>query len=358
MNAAEGVLAAVIITSLFVVWLAIETQPHSTQGQASPSNTHTITFTTYRQHYSGVQKVAWSPDGQNIASSDIRGTVLIWQASTGKTLMSYSYNYSYPQHSTILALTWANANEVLVAYAENKSLQVVELLPGIESQPLNPIFHQDNLSAMPHTAVWSSDRQTLAFDEGDGSVEIANVLTDQSVTTIHEKHTQYSELSWSPDNNQLATLSDTGLLEIWNPYTGAQIISLTTNHFANLAIWIACGRYQSGLLLVDANSTLLKWSYGHRDQQEVRPFLADKQTYNIANANNVSISALAVSPDNSQVLLATSDGLVQTRDMLNGNLISVYIGHSAQVNDIEWSPSGRYIATASYDTTVQVWQEP
>jgi WD40 repeat protein len=46
------------------------------------------------------------------------------------------------------------------------------------------------------------------------------------------------------------------------------------------------------------------------------------------------------------------------RDMLSGNLLSVYTGHSAQVNDIAWSPTGQHVATASEDMTVQVWQEP
>ena len=357
MNAAEGVLAAVIITSLFIVWLAIETQPRSTQGQASPNNSHDITFTTYREHNSEVKKAAWSPDGQDIASTDIRGTVLIWQASTSKTLMMYS------QRGTILALTWAGANEVLVAYAEtNKELQVVELILSSESmvQQTPIIFQQSNLSATPTAAAWSSDKQTptLAFDTGDGSIQISNVVTGQLVTTIHEKHTLYNELAWSPDNNQLAALSTTGLLEIWDTYTGLPIVNLTDNHLASFAVWISGGHYQSGVLLVDSSSTLLEWSYSYgRKSQKISTFLA-QQMYNFANTADLFISDLAISPDSSQLLLATSDGLVQTRDMRTGNLLYLYADHSAQVNDIEWSPNGQHIATASRDTTVRVWQEP
>jgi HEAT repeat protein/WD40 repeat protein len=355
MNAAEGALAAVIITSLFIVWLAIETQPRSTQGQATPSSPHTITFTTFREHYSDVEKVAWSPDGQNIASADIRGMVYIWQASTGRALM----NYSYPRGGNVLALTWDSPNSVFVAYGEaNKSLQVVELMPDSQytSPSSFPIFHRDNLPAEPAVAAWSSDHQTLAFDAGDGSVQIANVTTNQTITTINgDKHTQYSELAWSPDDNQLATLSSAGLLDIWDTYMGTQIISLTTGRFVTLATWVSCGRYQSDMLFVDSSSALLQWSYGRREQ--VHQILTE-QAYNLDNASNLVISALAVSPDRRQVLLATSDGLVQTRDILTGNLVSLYIEHSAQVNDIEWSPGGRHIATASLDTTVKIWQEP
>ena len=356
MNAAEGVLAAVIITSLFVVWLAIETQPRSTQGQASTGNIHDVTFTTYRDHYSDVEKLAWSPDGQNIASSDIKGTVFIWQASTGNTLNTLT---NYPQRGRVLALTWATDDAVLIAYAEPKEVQVVELMVGFMTQT-STIFHQDissdTPSNMPLTAAWSSDRQTLAFDEGDGSIQISNVFTHQSIAKMSEKHTQYSELAWSPDDDQLASLSTTGLLEIWDAYTGGRIVSLTANHYATLAIWVSCGHYHDGMLLVDSSSTLLEWSYGHKDQQAIRPFLTE-QAYNLASADNLAISALSIAPGNTELLLATSDGLIQTRNMLSGSLLYVYAGHSAQVNDIEWSPSGKHIATASMDTTVRVWQE-
>jgi len=349
MHTAEGVLAAVIITSLFISWLAIEAQPRSTQGQASPNNSRSITFTTYREHDSGVAKLAWSPDGQNLASADIRGNVLIWQAGTGKTLMPYM------QRGTILSLTWYDTSTVLIAYAEpDKELQVIELILNFEPQT---VFQLNNLPGVPTHASWSSDRQTLAFDTGDGPVQVWNVMTDQQITTLPEKHTQYSELAWSPDGSQLATLSTTGLLEVWSAITGQAIASLTGNHLASIVTWISCEHYQSGRLLVDSNSALLEWSYGGHKGQSISTILAE-QTYNFTNTDDLSISALSISPDGNQMLLATSDGLVQTRDMLSGSLLYLYTGHSAEVNDIEWSPGGQHIATASMDTTVRVWQEP
>ncbi len=351
MNAAEGVLAAVIITSLFIVWLAIETQPRSTQGQASPSNTHGITLTTYRQHDSSVAKLAWSPDGQNIASADVRGTVLIWQASTGKTLTP-----PYAQRGMVLAITWTNPSTVQVVYSEpNKSIQVIELILSFGTL-IQTNFQQTNLPGVPTIAAWSADKQMLAFDTGDGSIQIWNVTTDQKISTIQEKHALYNELAWSPNDAQIATLSNTGLLETWNTWTGQQITSLTSNHFATIAAWISCGHDQSGLLLVDANSTLIEWSYG-RKGQTIETYLA-AQSYNFSNTDGLFVSDLAISPDQKQVLVATSDGPVQIRDIQSGNLIYLYTGHSDQVNDIEWSPNSQHIATASMDTTVQVWQEP
>ncbi|HEY0756529.1 MAG TPA: HEAT repeat domain-containing protein [Ktedonobacteraceae bacterium] len=351
MHTAEGVLAAVIITGLFVAWLAIETQPRSTQGQTSPGNSRSLTFTTYREHDSEVKKLAWSPDGQNIASADSKGNVRVWQAGTGKTLLVN------PHSGIILALTWSNSTTVLVAYVEQiRDLRVEELFLGPEQLPYQ-FFHLPNLPSAPTYAAWASDKQMLAFETGDGSVQIWNVFNDQKIASIQEKHVEYSELAWSPDDKQLATLSTTGLLETWNSESGQPIHTLSY-HLAAIFAWVSCGhyaRYSSGRLLVAANNALQDWSYDRLGQQ-IRSFMPE-QNYNIADTANLTITALAISPDDSQVFLATSDGPVQARDIQHGSLIYLYTGHSAQVNDIEWSPNGQHIATASMDTTVRVWQE-
>jgi WD40 repeat protein len=47
---------------------------------------------TYRGHVSavGVVGVAWSPDGKRIAAGDADGMVYVWDATTGKLLVTYS----------------------------------------------------------------------------------------------------------------------------------------------------------------------------------------------------------------------------------------------------------------------------
>lgn len=347
---AEGLLAAVLIAFLLVAWLVISSQTRTTPVQVG-SNHASPAFTTYRGHDSSVADLAWSPDGQTIASADIRGTVRVWQASTGHTLQTY------PHLGKVLALTWSSLNILLVAYAEpNQSLQVQQYT--IDPYPsIALLFQQTNLAAIPSVAAWASDNQTLAFDAGDGVVRIWNVAANLNITSFQEKHAQYTELSWSPDNNQVAALTATGQLQLWDAYTGQHIATLANDQSATLVIWVASSQKSCELLFTSSNGTIMRWWYNYSSQgQKVSPFLT-KQVYNIASISYLSVSALALSPDKTQLLLATSDGLVQARDALSGNPIYIYTGHSAQVNDIRWGPDRQHIATASMDTTVQIWQE-
>ena len=346
---AEGLVAAILIACLIVAWVAIEPQPHPTQVGSSSNNNQPV-FTIYHGHESSVEKLAWSPDGHTIASADARGDVQIWQASTGRTL------FTYPQRGAVLALIWNRSNEVLAAYGEqNRMLQVMAFI--LDTVPYaQTLFQQTRLPGIPSVAAWSPDGQTLAFDEGNGSIEIWNVVMNVYVTTIQEKQVQYSELAWSPDSNQLATVSTNGQLKIWDAFTGRNIMTLPNGQLATAVTWISCGPSGNSLFFVNARGDIMELWYKHANQQ-ISPFLPEPM-YNFASSSSITISVLRLSPGKSQLLLATSNGAVQARDATTGNLIYVYTGHSAQVNDLAWSPDGRHIASASLDTTVQIWQEP
>lgn len=344
----EGLVAALILTVLLFAWLTIEGRPRA----ALTGQSNTPTFTTYHGHSSSVGKLAWSPDGLSIASADSRGTVEVWQASTGRTLASYT------QKGAILALTWSDASTVLVAYGlQSKMLQVQEINIG-PLPHLQTIFQLFNLPGTAETAAWSPGGSTLAFEAGNGEIQLWTVdaTERQYLATLPGNRVPLGELLWSPDGNQLAAVSRHGKLEAWNINTKQQIPFLVSKPQITNATWIFCRRYGNGLAFSNARGEIMEWWPG-TESPKLSLFIS-AQMYNLADSSHLTVSALGLSPGGDQLLLATSDGLVQARDAMSSNLVDVYTGHGAQVNAIAWSPDGRYIATASADTTVQVWQEP
>ena len=68
-----------------------------------------------------------------------------------------------------------------------------------------------------------------------------------------------------------------------------------------------------------------------------------------------SVNALTWSPDGKFIASASDDTFVQIFESATGTRKIIYKGHTEEVAAVAWSPDGHFIASAGQDRSVQVW---
>jgi energy-coupling factor transporter ATP-binding protein EcfA2 len=72
--------------------------------------------------------------------------------------------------------------------------------------------------------------------------------------------------------------------------------------------------------------------------------------------HTAAVNSVAWSPDGKRLASAGDDNTVQVWSASIGTVLLTYEGHSSSVNSVGWSPDGKCLASAGSDNTVQVWQ--
>lgn len=212
-------------------------------------------------------------------------------------------------------------------------------------------------SAAPRTAVmsqskprnvnltppkWSADASKLAIPL-DNMVEIRDALTKQLVSSLHG-HTDFiTSVAWSPDGNTIATSSIDQTVKLWRASDGQLIRTLSGhNDYVTFVAWTPDGKYvvSSGF---DVKPNFFIWNAATGEV--------------IARYMAGTVRDGSFSPDGRKFVYVIGSSL-QLRDSTTYAVIASYRGASSSFNimdSVVWSPDGTQLVTGSGDGLVTVW---
>lgn len=369
-----GTLATMVVAGTLVRTIPLAFMNHDTPmpdvGSAHPGppkmqGTQPDTpFYTYQNHTGPVTTVAWSPAGDVVASGDAIGNVSIWKPSTGTTLVSLSLNQPVGvQHydsvtgaySSIQSLSWSSHGQQLAIGKSNGILYIWDL------RKRAVILTYENYMNTGITA-WSPDGKYIAASNNGLNMQIWDAGTTRQVADLHlpVRADSLSTFIWSPDGRYIAVNSPSTMLVFYDTATGKQVykyayIKYQTLEDVTVAAWSPDGKFivVGGLYGVMNNGDL------NNNVAGLMIFPAMKDTYDSTlSYDNYSwwVSTVEWSPDSKFIASASRDTTVQIWDVATGQIKQTYRAHTGIVNAVSWSPNGQLIASCSDDGTVQIWR--
>jgi WD40 repeat protein len=76
----------------------------------------------------------------------------------------------------------------------------------------------------------------------------------------------------------------------------------------------------------------------------------------IQKGHELAVLSVAISPDSNYVATASRDKSVKLWEVSTGREVRSFLGHDLSVTSVEFSPDGKSLATGSNDKTVKIWE--
>lgn len=284
--------------------------------------------TVFTQSLCGVQKVAYSPSGEFLATMDTSGSIRLWRVADGQLHQSCEGHQYWGW-----ALAFSPDGQRLASGGEDCRVRVWDGRTGQCVQSLQ----------LDVGVVWSvsfsPDGQTLAIGSNLPDILLWEIEGHQSPQILTGHTSDIRSLQFSPDGQFLASASHDHTIRLWDLCTRQcqQTLVGHTERVTTITFSHAGQRLASG----SADQTIRLWSL---DTGQCQAFVA----------HDSIVSAVVFSPDGERLVSSSEDRSVKLWN-LHGQCLKTLLGHQEWVWTVAVSPDGQTLASGSGDQTVRFW---
>jgi WD40 repeat protein len=300
-------------------------------------------------HTSRVTSIAWSPNGNYLASASFDKTVHIWNGANGSHLLAY-----HGHTARVNALAWSPDNKYIVSASDDRTVHLWDVQTG------KNLFTYSRHKGAIRAVAWSPDGNYIASAGEDRCVYLWHVQMPQPIAIYSDHNDKVMAVAWSPDSRLLASVSKDQTLKIREvegkrPKRSffSQLGQLLSPHLGQKTFNGFSSQLQSIAWSPDSKRIAVACA-------DARVRIRDARTgalhFTIVAGSTTIKNTVDWSPNGKYLAIGGNDKLVRIWNIINKKETFVYYGHNGYVLSVAWSPDGTRVASAGIDRSIQVWQ--
>jgi WD40 repeat protein len=297
-----------------------------------------LSQTVFTETFGDILGIAFSPDGQNLATSDNKGVVQIWDVGTVEQKICcsghqhWAWDISFSPDSQYLASV---GDDYLLRLWDANNGELLSLYRG-HSRPVN-------------TVVFSPDGRMLATASQDHTIRLWQVhpTGNPEIFTLAGHHSRVWSIGFSPDGLTLVSGGEDNMVRLWDVATGECFVSWQAHdNWVRAVTFSPDGR---SIATCSYDRTIKIWPCPQLGQTEA------PQPLHVLRGHQQTVSDLAFSPDGQHLASSSFDRSIKLWEVATGKCLKTLLGHRDRVWSVAFHPGGKLIGSGGDDHSTKIW---
>ena len=331
-----------------------------------------LSESVFPEHLTNILSIAFSPDGQLLATGDASGEIRLWQIANHKLLLICKGHAGW-----IHSISFSPDSKLLSSGSSDQTIKLWNVSDGKCLKTFSG--HNQRVRSV----AFSPDGRTLVSSSSDYSIRLWDVDRGKCLK-VFSGHTSYIwSVSFSPDGKTIASGSEDRSVKVWDIHTGECLKTLQGH-----TLWVRSVAFSpDGRILASGGGdrTVRLWDVdtskclhtlqGHTQRIRQVAFSPDGRTLasgggdhtirlwdwskglcqKTLHGHSSRLGAIAFSPDSKILASGGEDRAIKLWEVNTGQCLKTWQGYASWIQSVAFSPNGKILASGSEDKKVRLW---